>query len=123
GFIKGQEMIRGRVAQRIEELPAAARMAPTLGIHALGIGAHVQKFRPRLIVELRGLMRTCQVRLTAMVEFDFWAFTAVGADNEQHWKSGSVGDGGGRGLVDQVSVTEAIDGERRVDRMRLVPCN
>src|SRR5882724_8544059 len=77
-------MVCGRVAQRIEEPPAAARVAPTFGIYALGIGAHVQEFRPRLIVQLGGLDRPRQVCLPAVGEFDFRAFTAVGADNEQH---------------------------------------
>src|SRR5258708_20589745 len=59
-------------------------MPPTFGVDAFGIGAHVQKFGPRLIVQLRGLAGPRQVCLTAVGEFDFRAFTAVGAGNEQH---------------------------------------
>src|SRR5260221_5040813 len=59
-------------------------MPPAFGVDALGVGAHVQKFGPRLIVQLRGLVRPRQVCLTAVGEFDFRSFTAVGADNEQH---------------------------------------
>src|ERR1700684_2885805 len=71
GLVERQKMIARRIAQRVEKPPAAARMAPAFGIHALGIGAHVQEFRPRLIVELPGLARPREVRLTAIAEFDF----------------------------------------------------
>src|SRR5277367_1392020 len=77
-------MVGGRIAQRIEEPPATTRMPPALGIHTLGIGAHVEKFRPRLIVELRGLERPRQVRLTAVGKFDFGTFSAVRTIDEQH---------------------------------------
>src|SRR5258708_8101105 len=98
-------------------------MPQAFGVVPLGVGAHVKNFAPRLIVQLRGLVRPRQVCLTAVGEFDFRSFTAVGADNEQHRGSRSVRHGGGRGLVDQASVPETLDGERRVDRMRFVPAN
>jgi hypothetical protein len=86
-LVEGQEVITGRVAQRVEKPSAAARVAPALGVHTLGIDAHVQEFRPRLIVELRGLLRPRHMRLAAVGEFDFWALAAVGTDNEQHRNS------------------------------------
>src|SRR5579863_1007556 len=103
-------MVGGRVAQSVEEPPAAARMAPAFGIDALGIGAHVQKLGPRSIVQLRGLAGPREVRLTAVGEFDFRAFTTVGADNEQHRIFRSVSHGRRRCLVYQVSVAETLDG-------------
>src|SRR5271166_3222544 len=116
-------MIGGRVAQRVEKTPAAARMAPALGVDALGVVAHVQELRPRLIIQLRGLSGPRQVGLAAIREFDFRALTAVGAVNEQHRRSRSMRYGGRRGLVNQESVAEALDGEGRVDRMRFIACN
>src|SRR6202035_5320065 len=101
----------------------AARVAPAFGIHALRIGTHVQELRPCLIVELRGMVRAREVSLTAVAELDFRALTAVGAGNEQHRACPSMSHGGCRGLIDQVSVAEALDGERRVDRVRLVARN
>src|SRR5580700_3405680 len=77
-------MIRGRIAQRIEELSAAVRVAPTLGMDAFDVAAHVQEFRPCLIVKIGRLRRPYQVGLSAMSKFDFRAIPAVGAWNEQH---------------------------------------
>ena len=63
-------MIGGGIAQRVEKSPAATCMTPAFSIHTLGVGAHVQKFRPGVIVELRGLKRARQMRLTTVGEFD-----------------------------------------------------
>src|SRR6202021_1218058 len=83
-LVERQKVVARRVAQRIEKTPASARVTPAFGIHAFGVAAHIQKFCPRLIVELRGLLGPSEVRLTPIGEFDFRAFTAVGTDNEQH---------------------------------------
>jgi hypothetical protein len=77
-------MIRGGVAQRVEKAAAAASMAPAFGIHALHVGAHVQKIGPRLIVEFRGIGGPHQMRLTAVGEFEFGPLAAVGTVDEQH---------------------------------------
>src|SRR5450631_2719896 len=116
-------MVGRGVAQGVEKPSAAARMAPAFGIRALGIGAHVQELRPRLIVELRGMVRAREVCLTAVAELDFRALTAVGAGDEQHRECRSMSHGGCRGFIDQVTVAEALDGERRVDRVWLVARN
>jgi hypothetical protein len=77
-------MIRRGIAQRVEKLSAAARMPPALGVNTLGIGAHVQEFRPRLIVEIGGLRGPYQVSLPAMSELYFRTIAAKGAGDEQH---------------------------------------
>jgi hypothetical protein len=77
-------MIGRGIAQRIEKLPATVRMPPALGMNTLGVAAHVQEFRPRLIIKIGGLRGPYQVRLPAMSEFYFRAIAAEGAGNEQH---------------------------------------
>src|SRR5260370_38590273 len=94
-------------------------METALAIVTFGVVWDLQEFSPRLIVQLRGLVRPPPVCLTAVLEFDFRAFTAVGADNEQHRKSRSVSHGGRRFLVYQISVAETLDGDPRLDRGRL----
>jgi hypothetical protein len=57
-------------------------MTPALRIRSFQIGAHVQKLRPRGIVDAGG-RRPHQVRLTAMRELDFRPRAAVRAGYEQ----------------------------------------
>jgi hypothetical protein len=80
-------MIGRGVAQRVEEATAASRVTPALGVNALGVGAHVQEFRPLLIVKFGGLHGPHQMSLATMGKFDFRSFTAVRAAYEQQWRN------------------------------------
>ena len=111
-------MIGGGVAQRVEEPPAAVGVTPALGVHARDVVAQVQEVGPLLRLDGGGCARPGDVRLAAVGELELGALAAVRTVDEQH--GALVRDRGGGGLVDQVAVAEALEGERRVDRVRLV---
>src|ERR1700726_2784190 len=83
-FVGCDEMVGGRVAHRVEELPAAVRVSPALGIQPLGVVAHVQEPGPFLRVGRGWLGRACDVGLSAVREFELRALATIGTCNEEH---------------------------------------
>src|SRR5262252_4787330 len=83
-LVGGEELIRGGVAQRVEEPAAAVRVSPALGMYPAGVVAQVKIMRPLLGADLRRDTRTGNVRLPAVDELSLWALAAVGAVDEQH---------------------------------------
>ena len=76
---------RHGVAQRVEPAPAAVRMEPALGMHALRVGAQEQVLAPRpASSSVAGIRRPGDVRLAAVAELDLGARAALGAANQQH---------------------------------------
>jgi len=71
-------VIRGGVAQGVEEAAAAAGVAPAFGVQAFEVGAHVEKVGPCLVVELGRPFGARQMSFAAVGELEFGAFTAVG---------------------------------------------
>src|SRR5580658_4549540 len=79
-----EELIATGVAQRVEEAPAAMRVAPALGVYAAGVVARIEKIPPRLRVGRRRIWRAHQMRLAAVHELELRTRSTVGACNQQH---------------------------------------
>src|SRR3954464_15951688 len=99
-------MVGGGVTQGVEELSAAMRVAPALGVHAFHVVAHVQKLCPFLSRGGGGFGGAGDMGLSAVRELELWSLAAIRACNEQHVIYSqlatpvSVGDGGCGRFVD-----------------------
>jgi hypothetical protein len=80
-------MIRGGIAQRIEESATAMGMAPALGVDAAFVVTQVEKTGPLLRARLGGLAWTGDVRLPAVDELELRTLAAVRTLDEQHGSS------------------------------------
>src|SRR5215470_19791332 len=78
-LVGGEELIRGGVAQRVEEPAAAVRMSPALGMHPTGVVAQVKIMCPLLGADLRRDTRTGNVRLPAVDELGLRSLATEGA--------------------------------------------
>src|SRR5256886_4327312 len=102
-----------------------SRVTPALGVHPAGVVTAVEIVRPLLRRHLRRLRGPGDVRLPAVHELQLGTLAAIGTVDQQH---GDVTGAAlssvrycGRGrLVDEPTVAEALQGERRVDRVRLI---
>src|SRR5215813_12867293 len=69
GLVGCADPVADRIAHTVEETSAAMDMAPTFGVPALRVAAHIQELRPSHIIQGSWISRACDVRLAAIVEF------------------------------------------------------
>jgi len=80
-------MVRGGIAQRIEEPATAMSVAPALGVDAALVVTQVEKTGPLLRARLGRLAWTGDMCLPAVDELELRTLAAVRALDEQHGSS------------------------------------
>src|SRR5690349_14125573 len=98
-------MVRRRVPKGVEIPPAPVSMSPTLRMHTFYVGPHIQKVRPLLCRDIRGIPGACDVRLPAVAEFQLRTLAAIRTLDQQHGCSrSSVRDGRGSRFVYEMTI-------------------
>jgi hypothetical protein len=77
-----KDLVRHRIPEHVEPLPAAEAVAPALGMLALRVRAEEEVVRPFLVARAR--RRARDVRLAAVGEFRLVAQSAPGAFDPEH---------------------------------------
>src|SRR5882757_3029714 len=83
-FVGLHEMIRCRVAQSVEELSAAMRMPPALGVDTFHVVAQVQELGPLFSAGIGWFGGAGDMCLSAVREFELRSLATIRACNEQH---------------------------------------
>src|SRR5499427_4165348 len=96
------------------------RVAPALRMYAALVTAQIEIGGPLLRAHRRRITRAGDVRLTSIYELRLGTLATVGALDEQHGVAPSVRHSGGRRLVNEVTVAEALEREGCVERMWLI---
>lgn len=73
------DSVRDRMAQHAEPAAAASGMQPAFRQLAFGIVTHKQEVRPFSVRQFVRIVRSHNVRLASVMEFDFVAKSAPGA--------------------------------------------
>src|SRR5438105_12807253 len=114
-------MIGARVSDCVEEARAAVNVPPTFLMEAFRIGTEIKISAPLLVIEIGGVQRPGDVSFATVAELELRTRAAIRTIDEKHRPPrASVRHGRSSGLVDQISVAKAFEGERSVDWVRLV---
>ena len=73
-----------------------------------------------IVIQQGRVLRACDMRLSAIGEFDFGTRTAIWATDQKHEAAPSMCHSRGRRLIDHRTVAEALEPERRINRVWLV---